>query len=175
MAMRRKNPTLKIVWDPVLCASSGGTLLDAAGFKLALQRLLPLADLVTPNALEMARLLGEEGRRVSPPEVACRFFFERLGRPIYLKGGHLRGRSRDYFFDGSRLVALTGRRSFRTLRGTGCWLATAIACELARGRTLLAAARRGKGVMNRAFAGGVRGVRQKRVPSTAMQQRPDGS
>src|SRR4029077_20413782 len=47
-----------IVLDPVLKASSGADLLDAAGTRLMIERLIPLADVVTPNVDEAAVITG---------------------------------------------------------------------------------------------------------------------
>ena len=54
-----------IVLDPILKSSSGADLLDAAGTRLLIERLIPLADVVTPNVDEAAVLTGMQGRRIS--------------------------------------------------------------------------------------------------------------
>ena len=47
-----------IVLDPILKSSSGADLLDAAGTRLLIERLIPLADVVTPNVDEAAAITG---------------------------------------------------------------------------------------------------------------------
>lgn len=153
--LKRQNPRLKVVWDPVLKSSSGGVLLDKQGFKLAVRRLLPLTDVVTPNGPEMLRLIAPRSRRLSP-ETACRQFFAAFARPVYLKGGHLAGRSRDYYFDGHRLTKFSGPSSRLKFRGTGCRFATAVACALAHGRTLRGSLGSAKRYINAVFAGKAR-------------------
>lgn len=90
--MPASRASIPIVLDPVLVSSSGGVLLDAAGRAALLEKVLPLATLVTPNVPEVAALLGEpvaadeaelieQGRRLL--EFGC--------RAILLKGGHAAG------------------------------------------------------------------------------------
>ena len=47
-----------IVLDPIFKSSSGASLLDAAGTRLLAERLIPLADVITPNVDEAAALTG---------------------------------------------------------------------------------------------------------------------
>jgi len=54
-------PGCPVVLDPILRSSSGAELLDHAGPRLLLARLLPLATVVTPNRSEAALLTGKFG------------------------------------------------------------------------------------------------------------------
>src|SRR5271166_4207172 len=47
-----------VVLDPILKSSSGADLLDAAGTRLLIERLVPLAELITPNLDEASVLTG---------------------------------------------------------------------------------------------------------------------
>ena len=47
-----------VVLDPILKSSSGADLLDPAGTRVLIERLLPLAELVTPNLDEAVALTG---------------------------------------------------------------------------------------------------------------------
>src|ERR1039457_2413978 len=49
-----------IVLDPVIRSSSGAILLDRLGQEVLVKRLLPLADVITPNVDEAAALAGVE-------------------------------------------------------------------------------------------------------------------
>lgn len=110
-----------IVLDPVLCSSSGGMLLDAAGQVALLGDLIPRVSLVTPNLPEMAALPG------------CRD-----AAAVLLKGGHRRGLlSVDQLWISGQLHHEFSRpRHAGSMRGTGCALASAIACRLAQGQDL---------------------------------------
>jgi len=137
-----------IVVDPVLVSTSGGILLDAPGRAALLQRLIPLATLVTPNVPEVAALLGEavatdesgliaQGRRLL--EFGC--------RGILLKGGHASGEEAVDLLVTSHgsVQRITSRRVSGSSRGTGCALASGIAAALALGVPLLEACRAAKG------------------------------
>ena len=50
----KKGRATNIVLDPVLRSSSGAELLDVPGVKFLVEKLIPLADVVTPNVDEAA-------------------------------------------------------------------------------------------------------------------------
>lgn len=137
-----------IVLDPVMVAKSGDALLAAEAVDELKRRLLPLADLVTPNLPEASVLLGREVNRRDQMADAC-LELARLGcRSVYLKGGHLaEGSSLDLLYDGGsgRIVELEGERiATPNSHGTGCTLSAAIAAHLARKQPLLQAVRQAK-------------------------------
>lgn len=149
---RRRPP--HVVLDPVLRATSGGELLDAPGRRALLERLLPLAQLVTPNLPEAETLLGRSARGVEGMLAAARALLGRGARAVLLKGGHRRGDAVDVFTDGAATLVLTAPRvATRDSRGTGCVLSTAIACHLAQGLGLQDAVRRSKEFVTEALRG----------------------
>jgi hydroxymethylpyrimidine/phosphomethylpyrimidine kinase len=120
-----------IVFDPVMVATSGSVLADAATIA-AFERLMRIASVVTPNLPELAALGGEAAVLAH-------------GCHLLAKGGHAEGQSVT-----DRLVSptgeidrLTGKR-FDTgdTHGTGCTLASALACGLAQGLPIEEAFRR---------------------------------
>jgi hydroxymethylpyrimidine/phosphomethylpyrimidine kinase len=125
-----------VVFDPVLAASSGGSLF--AGPPAALDALVRRAWLVTPNLAEAAALAGSGAvRDLEGARAAAEAIRARGARAVLVKGGHLEGSAADL------LVTATGAQTFsaervpgKSPRGTGCALATALAVELARGRPL---------------------------------------
>ncbi|GGB26560.1 hydroxymethylpyrimidine/phosphomethylpyrimidine kinase [Sphingomonas metalli] len=113
-----------IVFDPVMIATSGAVLADAATIA-AFTRLIRLATVVTPNLPELAALGGEAQVRA-------------LGPALLVKGGHGEGETIE-----DRLVTDTGdtvwkhpRIHTRHTHGTGCTLASAIATGLGEGLSL---------------------------------------
>jgi hydroxymethylpyrimidine/phosphomethylpyrimidine kinase len=128
-----------LVIDPVMVAESGDSLLEPDAVELLVERLLPLADVLTPNLPEAAVLLGRElaesaeGRLRDAREILA------LGaRAVVLKGGHAAGDEiEDLLVDAEGAWSFRGPRlDSRATHGTGCTLASAIAALLARGRDL---------------------------------------
>jgi hydroxymethylpyrimidine/phosphomethylpyrimidine kinase len=138
----REHEVPFLVCDPVLAATSGAALLDAAGRRAFLGLLLPLATLVSPNAVEAELLSGVPVRDLGGAERAGRAMLAAGARAVLVKGGHLGppDRASDLLVEANRVtlmrgVALEGVEA----HGTGCVLASAIATWLARGRDLVEA------------------------------------
>jgi len=140
-------PGLPLIVDPVLAATSGGELLDAAGCGALSARLLPRASLLTPNLAEAARLLGTrlaatEEEMIAQGHALC----ARGAAAVLIKGGHAPlPLATDWLItaDGTR-HCFSAPRSSALRRGTGCALATAIAAGVASGLDLIAACSRAK-------------------------------
>lgn len=121
VAERLSGVDLPIVFDPVMIATSGSTLADAATIA-AFEKLMRIASVVTPNVPELEALGGEEAVLAH-------------GCHLLAKGGHADGY---YIVDrvlapnGQEVARLEGKR-FDTddTHGTGCTLASALATGLA--------------------------------------------
>jgi hydroxymethylpyrimidine/phosphomethylpyrimidine kinase len=129
-----------IVLDPILKSSSGTALVDAAGVRLLIEELLPLAAVVTPNIDEAAALTG---LTVTDPEqmrAAARRLHEMGALAVVVTGGHLEKAIDLLSFTSKRGIEQELFKSVRlrsnSTHGTGCALATAVACHLAMGRGL---------------------------------------
>ena len=143
-----------VVVDPVMVAESGAVLLDEEARTALVERLLPLASVVTPNIPE-ARALTGAGERASQEDLAREVLA--LGpRAVVVTGGHS-DRVVDVFFDGSDAAAIEGERHpDGAAHGSGCTHASALAAFLARGETPLEAARLAREVASEAIANGLR-------------------
>ena len=130
-ALERRRPGT-VVLDPVMVAKSGDRLVDTAAVDMLRRRLLPLADLVTPNLPEAAVLLGDDATPADDAAVADAG--ERLlalgPAAALVKGGHLSGpTARDLLCrSGSSARAFDAPRvATPNSHGTGCTLSSAIA------------------------------------------------
>jgi hydroxymethylpyrimidine/phosphomethylpyrimidine kinase len=129
-----------VVLDPIIKSSSGHDLIDKSGLGLLIERLLPLATVITPNVNEAAALTGREVSNLEQMRWAAGRLHEMGAASVVITGGHL-----DKAID---LLSFTSQRGaeqevFKSDRirststhGTGCAFSTAMACHLARGRGL---------------------------------------
>ncbi len=129
-----------VVLDPILTSSSGAPLLDSSGARLMIERLVPLATVVTPNVDEASALTGVA---VSNPEQmkSAALKLHSLGAAaVVVTGGHLEKAIDLLSFTSKRGVQQEIFKSDRlrstSTHGTGCAFATAIACHLALDRGL---------------------------------------
>ena len=138
---------MPVVLDPVLAASSGGALLDAAGQAALLALLLPRTTLLTPNIPEAAQLLGAAPASSAAEIVAQgRALCARGAGAVLMKGGHAGGElATDWLVTAEGgVLEFSAPRLTGTRRGTGCALASAVAAGLAADWPLELACRRAK-------------------------------
>jgi hydroxymethylpyrimidine/phosphomethylpyrimidine kinase len=145
-----------VVLDPVMVAKSGDRLLRDDAVAALRDRLIPLADLITPNLPEAAVLLDEAPAKDAEAMPAQAERLLSLGpEAVLLKGGHLDGpKSPDFFHSGKQSTWLDAPRvPSRHTHGTGCTLSSAIAAFLALGWPLAAAVAGAKRYLGDAVAG----------------------
>jgi hydroxymethylpyrimidine/phosphomethylpyrimidine kinase len=139
-----------LVVDPVMLASSGARLLQDDAVATLVERLFPLATVVTPNLAEAEVLAGVSGPR---RELAERI--HELGAPaVIVTGGH-GPEPIDHLFDGTQHVEIAGaRHDVAATHGAGCTHSATLAAELAKGSSLEGAARRAASVAAEAVRNG---------------------
>jgi hydroxymethylpyrimidine/phosphomethylpyrimidine kinase len=147
--------SIPIVVDPVMVAKGGARLLREDATAALIERLVPLAALITPNLPEAGVLTGLRAESVDDlPRLADALLA--LGpSAVLVKGGHLEGdtvvdllRTADgaeHRFESRRIVT-------RSTHGTGCTLASAIATGLAEGFTLETSVERARRFVERALS-----------------------
>jgi hydroxymethylpyrimidine/phosphomethylpyrimidine kinase len=140
-----------LVVDPVMVASSGAQLLEDDAVATLVGRLFPLATVVTPNLLEAKALTGVDAPR---SELAERL--HALGAPaVIVTGGHGEPPV-DHLFDGREHVDIpVERHAIAATHGAGCTHSATLAALLARGETLVDAARGAAEAASRAVAQGL--------------------
>lgn len=127
------------VLDPVMVAQSGDRLLERGAVRSLRERLVPMADLVTPNLEEAALLAGlEEVDDEGGMRRAAEAIREAGAGAVLVTGGHLSDEEvLDLLLDGNGWRAWRGERiRTRNTHGTGCTLSSAAAAGLALGRDL---------------------------------------
>ena len=124
------------VVDPVLRSSSGALLLERKAWPRLLEAFEGRADLITPNLAEAEALTRRPVRSLAEMKLAAERIQNRSGVPCLVKGGHLERTATDVLFDGKEFTAFAHPRVSRNVRGTGCFLASAILCYLAEERPL---------------------------------------
>lgn len=134
---------IPMVVDPVMVASSGDRLLPAEAVDAVRRLMLPGAALVTPNAMEAEVLTGKAVETLDGQRRAAERLLEAGAKAALVKGGHvaayadeevmvdlLATEDGEHFFDVERIET-------NSTHGTGCTLASGIACGLARGLELV--------------------------------------
>ncbi len=151
-----------VVLDPVMIATSGDVLVHPNAVKALVERLFPMASLVTPNLDEAAHLLGRALKAVEDMEGAGRDLIAKGAHAVLIKGGHLPPSAHADIVDllVERPVAEPNQDSAQrapsapvvhrfeksriltqNTHGTGCSLSSAIATQLAHGESLPQAVR----------------------------------
>ena len=135
-----KSELGNVVLDPIIKSSSGRDLIDTAGLRLLVERLLPQAAVITPNVDEAAALTGLAVTNLEQMRVAAARLHEMGAAAVVITGGHL-DKAIDLLSFTSRHgteqeVFKSNRLESKSTHGTGCAFATAMACHLARGRGL---------------------------------------
>jgi len=140
-----------IVLDPIMKSSSGAELIDASGARLLIERLLPLATVVTPNVDEAAALTGLAVTNLDQMRVAATRLHAMGAAGVVVTGGHL-----EKAIDLLSFASPRGKQQevFKSTHGTGCAFATAMSCHLARGRGLPEAVLLAKAYVGAAIANG---------------------
>jgi hydroxymethylpyrimidine/phosphomethylpyrimidine kinase len=143
-----------VVVDTVIRSTSGYDLIDEDAIGALIERLLPLADVITPNMAEAERLTGLEAQDLEGMKRAARRIHEMSASPksrrtarraALVKGGHMKDEATDVLFDGHEFQIFRAPKiATRETRGTGCTLSSAIAALLARGYDIPEAVARAK-------------------------------
>ncbi len=128
----------KLIVDPVLASKSGAVLLDQEGIGKLVDKLFPMAYLLTPNIPEAEILTGKKIKDIDGMKKAAKKLQKMGPKYVLVKGGHLKDSPVDVLHDGSQHYEFaTQRVRTRHTHGTGCTLASAIATFVARGLPLM--------------------------------------
>ena len=145
-----------VVVDPVMVATSGARLLSEEALSALKAALLPLAEVLTPNIPEAEVLSGMSISSEQDMEAAAAAIGSAYGCAVLCKGGHQVSTANDCLWQPSGIKWFRGRRIDNpNTHGTGCTLSSAIACNLADGRTLAKSIENAKKYLTGALASGL--------------------
>ena len=138
--LRQYKPQNVIV-DPVMYAKNGCPLMEETAVDSFIELIMPLADILTPNIPEAEKISGRSISSVADMEAAAMKIYEMGCRGVIIKGGHKDGGATDILYDGNEFMHFeTERIDTKNTHGTGCTFSSAIAAQLAHGKSVKDAA-----------------------------------
>lgn len=145
-----------IVLDPVMVATSGAVLLKEEAMDSLINRLIPLADVITPNIPEGEILAGMKIENEDDMKKAAEIIGEKYNCAVLLKGGHKVNDASDLLYrKGDFKWFISERIDNNNTHGTGCTLSSAIAANLAKGEDLNQAIKNAKEYLTGALRAGL--------------------
>ncbi|TGB02770.1 bifunctional hydroxymethylpyrimidine kinase/phosphomethylpyrimidine kinase [Halobacillus salinus] len=143
-----------VVIDPVMVGKMGSQLLKDEAIDALIERIVPLATIITPNLHEAARMLKAPVPETPEDMKTLARDLHQLGAEyVLVKGGALKGYPAvDMLYDGRSVMELeTERVDTIHTSGAGCTYSAAITAELAKGKTVEEAVRRAKSFVTTAI------------------------
>lgn len=143
-----------IVLDPVMISTSGSRLLAEDAVDVIVRRLIPMADIITPNAMEAEALTGTKN-----PETQIERLREMGVKSILIKGGDaetLLDTVTDWLYTPQKGIMKLRAPRIRSANthGTGCTLSSAIASYMAIGHDITDAVMKAKEYISCAIKAG---------------------
>ncbi|WP_346683970.1 bifunctional hydroxymethylpyrimidine kinase/phosphomethylpyrimidine kinase [Megamonas hypermegale] len=127
-----------IVADPVMVSTAGSRLMEEDAANTLIEKLLPLATVITPNLAEAEVLCTFPIKTKEDCIKAAETIFKKIPTAILIKGGHLEDCADDLLWDNGSIHWFKGERIDNpNTHGTGCTLSSAIASNLAAGHDLV--------------------------------------
>ena len=125
-----------IVIDPVMFAKNGFPLMPESTRAEFKSSMLTFADILTPNLPEASELCGFAISTIDDMKKAALTLHQMGAKSILIKGGHKEGNADDVFYDGKEFHIFSAPKvATKNTHGTGCTLSSAIASNLALGKS----------------------------------------
>jgi len=136
--IKQYNPK-NVVVDTVMYAKNGCPLMNPDSIDFLIEKIIPVADIITPNVPEAEKISGMKIVNIEDMKKAC-INIQKMGcKAVLIKGGHLLPDedSEDILFDGKKFYDYKSKRiNTKNTHGTGCTLSSAIAANLALGKNI---------------------------------------
>lgn len=140
-----------LIIDPVMISKHGAPLLPESAVEILIEKLIPLATLITPNIFEAIALskFTSSPTQIAESESEIAALGNELlklgSKGVLIKGGHLKGAPNDFLITAEGIGIIRGERINTTnTHGTGCTLSAAITANLALGSGLKEAVEKAK-------------------------------
>ncbi|XOK60957.1 bifunctional hydroxymethylpyrimidine kinase/phosphomethylpyrimidine kinase [Paenibacillus elgii] len=134
-----------IVLDPVMYAKNGCPLMNPDAIDTLIEKVIPFADVLTPNIPEAEKIAGMPIHHVEDMKKSAEAIYRMGCKNVLVKGGHAAGSALDILFDGERFYTFDAQRiDTKNTHGTGCTYSAAIASNLALGCSMQEAVHRAK-------------------------------
>lgn len=152
-ALARVAPHVPVVLDPVMVAKGGHALLEPDAMAEMIERLIPGVALITPNVPEAEALSGLKIDCVNDFAAVGEKLASLGAQAVLIKGGHMSGDTLTdgLWCDGALRVFESPRLDTPHTHGTGCTLASSIACGLGQGLGLVDAVKRARAYVHEAI------------------------
>lgn len=158
VARKVRDYGFPLVVDPVMVAKSGARLLKPEAEETLRRTLLPVATIITPNALEAEVLSGVKVATINDMKIAAKKIAELGPKTVVIKGGHVEMGDGivDVVYSNGEFRELHGRKiETNATHGTGCSFSAAIASQLAKGKRVMEALEIARDFMNVAIEYGL--------------------
>jgi len=146
VAFLKRHSLRNVVLDPVLKSSSGTDLLSDEGLKFLRNGLLPLADVITPNIDEASAMTGMAIHQACDMGAVALQLHRIRAKNVVITGGHLDPPVDFLSWNSGKQHKIFTHKKITTnsTHGTGCAFSTALACNLANGKSLVEAVHQAK-------------------------------
>lgn len=144
---------VNIVIDPVMVSTSGSKLISDTAELALISTLLPLGTVITPNIPEAEVLSGIKIQDENDMAAAAKIIAKTVDCAVLVKGGHLVNDATDLLYEKGDIHWFKSERINTTnTHGTGCTLSSAIACNLADGKSLAVSIQNAKDYLSGALS-----------------------
>lgn len=144
--LKKYAKDIPIILDPVIAATSGDKLLKDNAIKSLINDLIPISEILTPNIDEAEILSKIKISNISDVKKAAKIIKKLGAKSVLIKGGHLNSKKiiKSILLDDKNNFHLITNKKIgqKNLHGTGCTLASAISCNIAKKYDILDATRR---------------------------------
>lgn len=154
----QRHALQKVVFDPVMVATSGAVLIDKEAVNVLVRELFPRTAVITPNLDEAALLVQRTLNSELDMEAAAAELLTMGANAVLVKGGHLQGEVVSDLLalaSGEKIWMRDSRIHTPNTHGTGCTLSSAIAAHLALGQPLVQAVQSARTYIRGALLHGV--------------------